>query len=404
METNPKNSLKLYADKSGRTSFNYGPAKESDVIEKFVIDCDQGGRITRFPVQLRVSSNPTPEMPALPVESMRPPKGTKVRPALSEEEMTNLSDAELVKRGYLRRPDPKQTEHFDHWKQIVSRPTYIFEPEVVTDNEVRSAKPEGVQQIVSSTTTSYNWGGVVYPPGQPTDAPQIPNRWAAVYGRWVTPKVTGLTSSTDTNAKLLIWVGIDGWLTNTVFQGGTGHYVIQGANGPATDDFLWYQYNPDDLPIGLTRVSLPPGVGPDDIVNVTVRTAAIFPDGSTIEDGNGYIDFILRRGHDVWITTITRGLAGRILGNTSAEWIAERPQFSGVFSNLANFGHISINTSYASAYADPDPDPTNYYPAEVITPCLMVNMINPNTGNTLSTTDPHIGKGGTIGVTWRNSS
>src|SRR5215831_6269653 len=39
-QTNPKNSLKLYADKSGRTSFNYGPAKESDVIEKFVIDCD----------------------------------------------------------------------------------------------------------------------------------------------------------------------------------------------------------------------------------------------------------------------------------------------------------------------------------------------------------------------------
>lgn len=212
--------------------------------------------------------------------------------------------------------------------------------------------------------------------------------------------------STDTNAKLLIWVGIDGWLTNTVFQGGTGHYVIQGANGPATDDFLWYQYNPDDLPIGLTRVSLPPGVGPDDIVYVTVRTAAIFPDGSTIEDGNGYIDFILSptNGHDNWITSITRGLAGRILGNTSAEWIVERPQFSGVFSNLANFGHISINTSYASAYADPDPDPTNYYPDEAVTPCLMVNMINPNTGNTLSTTDPRIGKGGTIGVTWRNSS
>lgn len=123
--------LNLFADESGRVRFYAGPAKESKTVEKLLIDCNVGAKVIRFPVELRVDSNPTSDMPAPPVENIKT-AGDKVRPGLSEQEILNLSYGELIQRGYPPRPHSKKSpEAFSRWKQRVSRPVII--PVIIVD-------------------------------------------------------------------------------------------------------------------------------------------------------------------------------------------------------------------------------------------------------------------------------
>jgi hypothetical protein len=69
-EVNPTRSLKLFADQDGIICFYIRPDDESDIVAKIIIDCEVDGNVTRFPLDLRASSKPTPEMPAPPLERL----------------------------------------------------------------------------------------------------------------------------------------------------------------------------------------------------------------------------------------------------------------------------------------------------------------------------------------------
>lgn len=102
-------ALKLSSNKDGVLSFFVRPKIESEVPEKTVVDCEAGGKTVRFPLELRVSSKPTIDMPAPIHEDSETTSPRKVLPALSEKEMLHLSNEDLIMRGY---PFGPIGEHF----------------------------------------------------------------------------------------------------------------------------------------------------------------------------------------------------------------------------------------------------------------------------------------------------
>ena len=51
-------TMKLYADRDDIIRLHASSPKESEALRKFVIDCDVRGKVTRFPIELRVNSRP----------------------------------------------------------------------------------------------------------------------------------------------------------------------------------------------------------------------------------------------------------------------------------------------------------------------------------------------------------
>ncbi|MGA9154580.1 MAG: G1 family glutamic endopeptidase [Candidatus Nitrosopolaris sp.] len=237
-ESKADRRLRLYADQSGTARFYAGPAKESKINEKLVIDCSVGGKVIRIPVELRIDSNPTSDMPAPHVEYIRS-AADKVRPGLSEQEMVNLSGGELIKRGYPHRPNPKKApEAFSKWKKRVSRPQIIVDPRSVAEPYLSSrpvVKPKVDLHTDAQTTFNDHWSGAVMfsNPGQ---AP-----WYWVGASWPVPSVTG---NIGTNSYAWAWVGIDGWDTtpNCVVQGGTESNYMGGNQSPLSVYYGWHQY------------------------------------------------------------------------------------------------------------------------------------------------------------------
>jgi hypothetical protein len=64
----PKHSLKVYADGEGVVRFHIQPSSATHDIARLEVDCAANGRVVRYPLHLRVSLEPTAEMPSPPVE------------------------------------------------------------------------------------------------------------------------------------------------------------------------------------------------------------------------------------------------------------------------------------------------------------------------------------------------
>lgn len=183
-----------------------------------IIDCKAGGNITRFPIHLRVSSTPRPDMPSPASDLPRPSTRTTVLQALSEEDMTRISNSELVKRGYPVRPNAKKdSEAFTRWKKIVSKPITVIEPQVVASDIRRQTSQTVRTDSFPSTSTSNIWSGVVL------NANQI----NYVTGTWAIPTVTSATGKLEV---VSFWVGIDGWYSNTPDLPQTGIEAIAAAS------------------------------------------------------------------------------------------------------------------------------------------------------------------------------
>src|SRR5262249_23627353 len=86
IEGQPNPSMDLFADEGGMLHVYVQPTTESENIASFVADCTAAGSVGNFPLQLRVSSVPSAEMPAPSVEVPQAAPGAHVRPALTETE------------------------------------------------------------------------------------------------------------------------------------------------------------------------------------------------------------------------------------------------------------------------------------------------------------------------------
>lgn len=162
---------------------------------------------------------------------------------------------------------------------------------------------------VSGAVASANWAGYVLraPGGGVSD----------VRGSWVVPAIQGTCPSTD--AYSAMWVGIDGWGSNTVEQTGTESSCVKGSPVYAA----WYEFYPAASHV-LSKIAVHPG---------DVIAAEVSASGSRFT---------------ITLTDVTTGASfakakqdGKAL-RVSAEWIAEAPSSGGATLPLADFGTVGF--------------------------------------------------------------
>ena len=96
-DSNPKHSLKVYADSEGVVRFHIQPSSATHDIARLEVDCTADDKLVRYPLHLRVSLVPSVEMPSPPVEK-----------PLARDEAMRLTDEEALARGIPMRPNPDE--------------------------------------------------------------------------------------------------------------------------------------------------------------------------------------------------------------------------------------------------------------------------------------------------------
>ena len=263
-------SLKLYADQEGLIHFFVCPDVESDVVIRVVVRCEVDDKVVQFPLELLSSFSPTHGMPSPPkTNSSSSQMNNPVRPALSEEELLNLSDEELHKRGYPFRPDPKESPRaFDDWKKIVSVPMTIVEPRQVTNHGFSNSPTKTKGRFHD---TDRGWSGYVlrdeYKIG-PNKFRQRQYKW--VYGIWSVPNVSGAEENNIAHSSF--WVGLDGWKHDDLVQAGTHQNAVDFVFGSVRWIFsyfyVWTEFLPQEP--SEKRITSFDDVSPGDEIYVTV--------------------------------------------------------------------------------------------------------------------------------------
>ena len=154
---------------------------------------------------------------------------------------------------------------------------------------------------------------------------------SAVTGEWVVPSVN---CSGTLKGAVLFWVGMDGWRSRTVEQGGTR---ADCHNGVATYS-AWYEFYPSE-PSTLNFTNLK--VSPGNLVMASVKYIEGFFN-ITVADLST---------HEHASIIGAYGQAARL----DAEWIVEAPGYlNGTRWSLPSFGQVQFNDSYAviNGYSD----------------------------------------------------
>jgi len=374
-DSNSNSSIKLYADQEGAVRFYVRPEMESEDLIKLAVDCEVAGNVRRHPLELRVSSKPTPEMPAPPRESPKPlQQDASFGPALSEEDMLHLSDEELLKMNYPPRPNPdKAPQAFKSWQRSVSVPMTFVKPQTVSRQDIS----HGFAKIVSgatvtpmATTTAYtspNWSGFELRGAGP---------YVWVNGDWIVPRLIR-----GGQGYLLFWVGLDGDSTTDLVQAVTGaeiHDINKGGRPVwMSSYFAWTEFLPQQ-PFFQQITNFPIQPGDEVVVEVYIADAGKPPDLA------GYFG-------QFWINNLTTGQSTIVstprgsttVSGSGAEWIMERPSGSGGgYYFLPNYGSATMQGAYASTPTGGNVD----YQGDNNRQFTMVNG-----SNTLSTVAPSDG-------------
>jgi hypothetical protein len=335
--TDSVKGLKLFADQDGIIRFHTRPYRESEVLRKMIIDCESNGSVTRYPLELSVSFKPTREMPAPPVESVKPPpEGTSILPALSKEDMLHLSDEELMNRHYPPRPNPEQAPGaFNRWCRAFSNPLTIIEPKTVSNPETT----HGLMKRGTSSNTSNNWSGFVA-------IAQGGGEYSLVSGQWNVPHVNPdrLAGVPPTQTCSSFWVGLDGYagLIDLV-QAGTEQDCLTEIFPLGTDYYSYYAWT-EFLPQQQYEeviTNFPANPGDEMLVTVWMGTP-------TSKDNTGDCIFSLTNNSTFQTTTLTTPRQNIDVTGLTAEWIMERPELNHQYwPYLAEYQTAIMNVAYA---------------------------------------------------------
>ncbi len=242
--------LKLYADGEGMVHFHARPDVVSDIQVRtntlvgtgnavLVVECSASGQIATHRVELRAASVPTSEMPAptVPVKAA----GT-IRRALTNEELSSLSDEELVMAHYPPRPDPKGApKAYAAWLTAVSRPTTLVAPQTVLRPDIVHGPPAPnpicsklLTPCTISNQQSPNWSGYAMLNYTTNTGQWFP--FKAVLGMWQVPQATG-ENTLGSRTMSAFWIGLDGvtGLSNVSNQ----EVVQDGTDQSAVDQLMW---------------------------------------------------------------------------------------------------------------------------------------------------------------------
>ncbi|MGO9154551.1 G1 family glutamic endopeptidase, partial [Mycobacterium sp.] len=168
------------------------------------------------------------------------------------------------------------------------------------------------------TVYSANWSG--YAAETNLTTPKS-NAVTQVSGSWNVPTVTG-----DTNAYSAVWVGIDGYSSNSVEQIGTAQDTSRSG---VTTYYAWLEMYPNPS-VQITSIGM---ISPGDSISASV----------TYNNGAFTLQMTDNTTHKSSSTTQT-ATAQR----SSAEWIVEAPSsFFGVLP-LADFGTVTFSGAQAT--------------------------------------------------------
>ena len=153
----------------------------------------------------------------------------------------------------------------------------------------------------------------------------------SVTGEWVVPSVN---CSGITKGAVLFWVGMDGWRSKTVEQGGTRADCFNGLPQYSA----WYEFYPlEPNTVNFTSMKIAPG----NLVMATVK----------------YLDGLF----NITVANLSTHMYASVVGSYNkaarldAEWIVEPPGYqNGTKLTLPSFGQVQFNDTYAiiNGYSD----------------------------------------------------
>jgi hypothetical protein len=231
------------------------------------------------------------------------------------------ADEDLQAYGYPRRPEPNDKKAYTMWQRAVGTTRITAQ---LVPNPGRFHRPN--QQLatlatVKNTTNSLsgNWSGYSLVGGSPV--------FDQVVGTWIVPnigsefeKFTGYSS---------MWVGIDGNCScNDLIQDGTEQEWVNGLAKYSA----WIEFIPESE---VVIKNFP--VAPGDVIYAT----------SWVGTKNGAITgfyYMANYNTNLSVSASIAMPAGDTFSGQSAEWIVERTEVNGSFSNPLPY--------YAYAYMD----------------------------------------------------
>lgn len=245
------------------------------------------------------------------------------------------------------------------WRNALSRRPEVIAPKLSKRPEIRTY--EGIKTGRAAASLSNVWSGGV-----------VMNQTAMqlVFGQWVVPTVLPPASAGNADGDwwTVAWVGIDGWGSSDVLQCGTGHHVSRRNGKISTEYFAWYEWFPDNW-IQISNFTVQPG----DTVSGLITYDGVDQNG--VQWGTATLNNISRgKLTRVQFRSPTSSAFTGFSGNC-AEWVMERPQFSGVPAQVPEFGEIVFTNCLACSS-------TATFQASAGTP---VNMVDNTSGKTLST-------------------
>ena len=316
--------LRFYANGDGYVKIHARAKQESEDGIHAQLDCQANGKAMRYPLHLRASSSPTPGMPA-PQSVMPVPKGSQVMPALSGQEAQQLSDEELIGRGFPPRPDASRSpDAYATWLDLISQPITMVSSHLVSRTDIVhsvSSQADSQQQgVQNGFGTSSNWSGYVSQGSY--------RGFIAAYGQWNVPSIVACESNTTTYSSF--WVGLDGWGLQDLVQDGTEHDCTDFLGFNFTSYSAWEELLPNQPYSQNVSLSISPGD--------SFWALAWVGDANRYYDPNGTYAWF-----NMWDTTKRQGvLVGVALGSThyngsTAEWVLERPTVGGKFAQLSDY-------------------------------------------------------------------
>jgi hypothetical protein len=322
------NSMKLYADAEGSVRIHVKANRTSSENERFALDCAANSEIFRFPLELRAASAPTLDMPSPQASPVATPKGAYVRPALAGEEARQLSDEQVLKRGYPPRPDAaKSPKVYAAWLKVVSKPATFIPARTVSVPGISHERRSRVRPDVESSS---NWCGYELQGSGRT--------YDLVLGEWLVPPLKG---EPGVHTYSGLWVGLDGDQTNDLVQAGTSQENIDWGIFSVSGFYAWSELLPNQ-PTGqrITSVAINPY---DDVIGqVWIGDA-----NGTIDQNGGYAWFYLHDFNNLQYVYFSTPLDGTYFTGSEAEWIMERPSVNNNFPDLADYGLTGTWYAYA---------------------------------------------------------
>jgi hypothetical protein len=178
------------------------------------------------------------------------------------------TNTELLKYGLPPRPDKTQYPKLAAlWESMLSRPLTVVFPEFKINDTVHHPQNANPQNGSGGNAQNSIWSGAVI------NTPPAGETFYTITGAWIVPNAYPPPSASVGNGKFTpgtyqswTWVGLDGWNTPAVLQGGTQSICTVGSNGSISSHTaaFWIEWYPS------SEITLSLAVSPGDMVQCVV--------------------------------------------------------------------------------------------------------------------------------------